>query len=111
VDAGLIGDVFRVHTWTNRPVWPQGIPQPTGQFDVPKELDWDLWLGTASGVEYTPEYLPFNWRGWWKFGTGALGDMACHILDPVFRILPIDYPTEVECSTTTNWAGFFQIAN
>ncbi len=111
IDAGLIGDVFRVHAWTDRPVWPQGIPKPAGEFEVPKELNWDLWLGTASGVDYHPEYLPFNWRGWWKFGTGALGDMACHILDPVFRILPIDYPTEVECSTTTNWEGFFKLAN
>src|SRR5215210_8976486 len=98
VDAGLIGDVHTVHCWTNRPVWPQGIPTPTGNFEVPKELDWNLWLGPAKKIDYNPAYLPFNWRGWWAFGTGALGDMACHIMDPVFRILPIDYPTEVECS-------------
>ena len=111
VDAGLIGDVHRVQAWTNRPVWPQGIPKPTGKFDIPKELDWNLWLGTATMMDYNPAYLPFNWRGWWKFGTGALGDMACHILDPVFRILPIDFPTEVECSVTTNWDGFFKVAH
>ena len=68
------------------------LPTPTGKFDIPKELDWDLWLGPAKFIDYNPAYLPFNWRGWWAFGTGALGDMACHIMDPIFRILPIDYP-------------------
>lgn len=111
VDAGLIGDVTRVLTWTNRPVWPQGIPTPTGKHDIPKELDWDLWLGPAQAMDFNPAYLPFNWRGWWQFGTGALGDMACHIMDAAFRVLPIDYPSEVECSTTTTWAGFFKEAN
>ncbi|HTF17694.1 MAG TPA: Gfo/Idh/MocA family oxidoreductase [Chryseolinea sp.] len=111
VDAGLIGDVTAVKTWTNRPVWPQGIPTPKGKFEVPKELDWDLWLGPAPYIDYNPAYLPFNWRGWWPFGTGALGDMACHIMDAPFRILPIDYPTEVECSTTTAWSDFFKEAD
>jgi predicted dehydrogenase len=107
VDAGLIGDVKNVLAWTNRPVWPQGIPTPTGKHEIPKELDWDLWLGVAKPIDFNPAYLPFNWRGWWNFGTGALGDMGCHIMDAAFRILPIDFPTEVECSTTTEWAGFF----
>jgi predicted dehydrogenase len=111
VDAGLIGDVTNVITWTNRPVWPQGIPTPTGKFEVPKEVDWDLWLGPASYIDFNPAYLPFNWRGWWPFGTGALGDMACHIMDAAFRILPIDFPTEVECSATTAWSDFFKEAN
>ncbi len=110
INAGLIGDVTNVQTWTNRPVWPQGIPTPTGKHEIPKELDWDLWLGPAQFIDYNPAYLPFNWRGWWNFGTGALGDMACHIMDAAFRILPIDYPSEVECSTTTSWAGFFKEA-
>jgi predicted dehydrogenase len=109
-DAGLIGEVTRVLSWTNRPVWPQGLPTPTGKYDIPKELDWDLWLGPAEYIDYNPTYLPFNWRGWYRFGTGALGDMACHILDPAFRILPIDYPSEVECSMSTVWSGFFQQA-
>src|SRR5690606_7602483 len=100
-----------VESWTNRPVWPQGIPAPTGNFDVPKELDWNLWLGTAQKIDYNPAYLPFNWRGWWRFGTGALGDMACHIMDPIYRILPIDYPTSVECSATQAWTGIFQDAD
>lgn len=103
IDAGMIGDVFRVETWTNRPVWPQGNPTPSGSFEVPKELDWNLWQGPAKAIPYNPAYLPFNWRGWWAYGTGALGDMACHIMDPVFRCLPIDYPTDVECSVATIW--------
>lgn len=111
VDAGLIGDVHTVHTWTNRPVWPQGIPTPTGKFEIPKEVDWDLWLGPAQYIDFNPAYLPFNWRGWWNFGTGALGDMACHIMDAAFRVLPIDYPSEVECSSTTAWSDFFKEAS
>lgn len=102
-DAGMIGTVTEAHAWTNRPVWPQGIPTPTGKFEVPTELDWDLWLGPAKYIDYHPAYLPFNWRGWWAFGTGALGDMACHIMDPVFRLLPIDYPDSAECSVATVW--------
>lgn len=111
VDAGLIGDVHSVLAWTNRPVWPQGIPAPEGKHDIPKELDWDLWLGPAQPVDYNPAYHPFNWRGWWAFGTGALGDMGCHVMDAAFRILPIDFPNEVECSATTEWSGFFQEAD
>lgn len=104
IDAGLIGDVHTAHAWTNRPVWPQGVPTPTGQHEVPKELDWDLWLGTAKAIPYNPAYLPFNWRGWWDYGTGALGDMACHIMDPIYRILPILYPDSVEASIATIWS-------
>jgi len=111
VDAGLIGEVDRVYAWSNRPVWPQGIPAPGGVHEIPGELDWDLWLGPAEQTPYNPAYVPFNWRGWWKFGTGALGDMGCHIMDPVFRILPIDYPSEVECSVTTAYEGFFKVAH
>ena len=103
-NAGLIGDVHTAHAWTNRPVWPQGVPTPTGQYEVPKELDWDLWQGTAKAIPYNPAYLPFNWRGWWAYGTGALGDMACHIMDPIYRILPILYPDSVECSVATIWS-------
>lgn len=103
INAGLIGDVQNAYAWTNRPVWPQGIPTPTGQHEIPKELDWDLWLGPAKKIDYNPAYLPFNWRGWWAFGTGALGDMACHIMDPIYRILPILYPDSVECSVATVW--------
>jgi predicted dehydrogenase len=102
-DAGMIGDVHTVQVWTNRPIWPQGLPTPTGTFAVPKELDWNLWLGPAKYIDYNPAYHPWSWRGWNAFGTGALGDMACHMMDPVFRLLPIDFPTEVECSIPTSW--------
>lgn len=102
-NANLLGDVHTVYVWTNRPLWPQGLPTPTGSFPVPKEVDWDLWLGPAKYIDYNPAYMPWNWRGWNAFGTGALGDMACHMMDPVFRILPIDFPTEVECSIPKSW--------
>ena len=111
IDAGLIGEVSRVYVWSDRPVWPQGVPAPTGTHAIPAELDWDLWLGPAQKIDYNPAYVPTDWRGWWRFGTGALGDMACHLMDPAFRILPIDYPTEVECSATAAYKGFFQVAN
>lgn len=101
-DSGIIGDVHKVLTWTNRPVWPQAIPTDK-TYEVPKELDYDLWLGPAKKVPYNEAYLPWNWRGWWPYGTGALGDMACHIMDPVYRILPIGYPTSVECSVAGTW--------
>ncbi len=109
--AGMIGDVTEAHAWTNRPVWPQGIPTPSGKFDTPSELNWDLWLGPAKGIDYNPAYLPFNWRGWWAFGTGALGDMACHIMDPIYRILPIDYPDSAECSVANIWKDMWAEGN
>lgn len=111
VDEGMIGKVFEAHAWTNRPVWPQGIPTPKGQFEIPKELDWDLWLGPAKHTDYNPAYLPFNWRGWWAFGTGALGDMACHIMDPIYRILPILYPESAECSVSNIWKNMWVEGN
>lgn len=110
-DAGLIGDIVEAKAWTNRPIWPQGVPKPTGTHPTPSELDWNLWLGTAPKEQYNPAYLPFNWRGWWNYGTGALGDMACHIMDPIYRILPIDYPSSAECSIPNQWNGMNQEAN
>lgn len=101
LDKGLIGKVNEVHIWTNRPVWPQGIPVPTSKPPLPESMspkDWELWVGTADWVDYHPLYHPFKWRGWWNFGTGALGDMGCHLIDPAFRVLGLGYPTEVECS-------------
>ncbi|GAA4300487.1 Gfo/Idh/MocA family oxidoreductase [Compostibacter hankyongensis] len=108
VQAGLIGPVHRVHCWTNRPVWPQGLPTPKEKQAVPPELDWNLWLGTAPQRDYNSAYLPFNWRGWWDYGTGALGDMACHIMDVPFRALQLQYPTEVQCSVGSVYSDFFQ---
>lgn len=109
--AGLIGEVTKVHAWTNRPVWPQGIAKPTDKHTIPDKLKWDLWVGPAAYTDYNPKYHPFNWRGWWDYGTGALGDMACHILDPVFRILPILYPNEVECSIPNHFIDAWTEAN
>jgi len=110
VQTGLIGDVHTVHVWTNRPVWPQGIPRPTGKFDIPSELNWDLWLGTAPPRDYNPIYVPANWRGWVDFGTGSLGDMGCHFIDVPYRALKLGYPVSVECSVTSVFTGFFQEA-
>ena len=109
-DADLIGDVHTVYCWTDRPVWPQGKPWPTEKIKIPKELEWDLWLGTAQDVNYIDNLVPFNWRGWWDFGTGALGDMACHIMEPPFKVLGLGSPTSVECSVGSVYTGFFNRA-
>jgi len=97
-DAGILGEVREVHSWTNRPVWPQGVKAPDhSKFIpvVPSTLDWNLWLGVAADRPYDPAYAPFNWRGYWDFGTGALGDMGCHILDGAFWALGLDAPSRV----------------
>jgi len=97
-DSGLIGNVHKVDVWTNRPVWPQGMKSPTDKPAILSNLDWDSWIGPAKWVDYHPLYHPFKWRGWWNFGTGALGDMGCHLMDPPYRVLGLGYPTEVESS-------------
>ena len=97
-NAGIIGDATALYIWTNRPVWPQGTGYPKGQEEVPKELDWNLWLGPAQMQDYHSGFVPFSWRGYWAFGTGALGDMGCHLIDPAFKTVGLGYPTEVECS-------------
>jgi predicted dehydrogenase len=96
--AGIIGDATALYIWTNRPVWPQGMGYPKGQEEVPKELDWNLWLGPAQMQDYHSGFVPFSWRGYWAFGTGALGDMGCHLIDPAFKTVGLGYPSEVECS-------------
>jgi predicted dehydrogenase len=91
---GIIGDVQEAHIWTNRPVWPQGIAAPLEAQPVPDTMDWDLWIGSAPERPYNGGYAPFKWRGWWDFGCGAVGDMACHIMDPAFWALKLaDAPT------------------
>ena len=100
IRAGMIGPVREVHIWTNRPIWPQGIGRPKDTPPVPKGLDWDLWLGPAPVRPYHPAYLPFKWRGWWDFGTGALGDIGCHALDHPFWALELCSPTSVEAETS-----------
>ena len=97
---GEIGEVTKVEAFTDRPIWPQGLNKPEGKTKVPKDLDWELFLGPAKFRDYNPIYHPWNWRGWWDFGTGALGDMACHILHPVFKGLKLGYPTRVQASST-----------
>ena len=99
VDSGKGGKIAEVKVWTNRPVWPQGLkmqdPDPGLK---PDSLDWNLWLGPASQKPYTPNLHPFNWRGWWEYGTGALGDVGCHLIDIPFRTLGLKYPKSAECS-------------
>jgi predicted dehydrogenase len=107
-NAGQIGDVHTVYAWTDRPVWPQGIAWPTQKAEVPKELDWDLWLGTAPKKDYIDKLVPFNWRGWWDYGTGALGDMGCHIIEPAFRVLGLQYVTDVQASIGTVYVDEFK---
>ena len=104
VRAGIIGKVHEVHTWTNRPIWPQGMQIKPPAKQVPSTLDWDLWLGPASWREYSDAYVPFKWRGWWDFGTGALGDMACHIMDMAFWSLQLQHPISVEAEFDGNTA-------
>jgi predicted dehydrogenase len=117
VQAGLIGEVRQAYVWTNRPIWPQGLVRPPGADPVPAGLDWNLWLGTAPWRDYKDEwpassttggngrrrnkvYAPFSWRGWLDFGTGALGDMACHTVNWPFRALKLGYPTEIEAESS-----------
>jgi predicted dehydrogenase len=114
VQAGLIGPVHNAYVWTNRPIWPQGLDRPEGSDPVPPGLDWDLWLGTAplrpfkasrggssgGGRRDGQVYQPFAWRGWQDFGTGALGDMACHTVNWPFRALNLGYPTEIEAESS-----------
>lgn len=98
VQAGVIGKPLELHVWSNRPVWPQGLARPEGEDPVPETLDWDLWLGPAARRPYKAKtYHTFAWRGWYEFGTGALGDMACHTVNMPFRALKLGYPTAIEC--------------
>jgi hypothetical protein len=97
IQAGIIGQVHEVHIWTNRPVWTQGMDRPPGEDPIPTTLDWDTWIGPAPMRPFkTGVYHPWNWRGWQDFGTGALGDMACHTVNMAFRGLNLGYPTEIE---------------
>ena len=95
--SGAIGNVTEVHAWTNRPAWPQGITEAPANSPVPPTLDWDLWLGVAKERPFSDDYLPFSWRGFFDFGSGALGDMACHILGAPNMALRLGAPTVVEC--------------
>ena len=100
IHAGLIGTVREVHIWTDRPIWPQGLDRPKETPPAPAGLDWNLWLGVAPDRPYHPSYLPFKWRGWWDFGTGALGDIGCHALDAPFWALDLGQPDWMEAETS-----------
>lgn len=105
--AGAIGSVREVHIWTDRPTnglfkiyWPQGVDRPKETPPTPDTMDWDLWLGPAPARPYHEAYAPFRWRGWWDFGTGALGDIGCHTFDPAFRALKLGHPQSVQATST-----------
>jgi predicted dehydrogenase len=102
LDAGAIGPVREVHCWTNRPIWPQGMPRPAETPPVPAGLDWDLWLGPAPTRPFHTTYHPFGWRAWQDFGAGAMGDMACHVMDAAYTILRLGAPTSIIANIAYN---------
>ena len=108
LQAGVIGPVREVHVWSDRAgrLWKQGIPRPTDMPPVPSTLDWGLWLGPIRERPYHPAYAPVQWRGWLDFGTGALGDMGCHIIDHPVWALKLGAPTFVEARTTLDGSFF-----
>jgi predicted dehydrogenase len=112
IKAGVLGAVKEIHIWTNRPIWNQGDPRPAAS-EPPKYLDWNLWLGPAAERPYgfypasmpkrpaaSPAYHPFHWRGWWDFGTGALGDIGCHTMNMPFMALDLRRPLWVQAETS-----------
>lgn len=105
-DADTIGDVHTVYVWTNRPIWPQGIPWPKPAASTPQGLDWDLWLGTAPEKEYVDGLIPGSWRGWWDYGTGALGDLGCHLVEAPFSVLNLKYPMDVQATVGSVYTDF-----
>lgn len=105
IRRGDIGAVTAVHIWTNRPIWPQGGGRPAGEQPVPEHVKWDLWLGPAPFRPYNDAYHPFKWRGWLDFGTGALGDMACHTMNMAVSALELYEPTSIEAMPDPDWKG------
>jgi predicted dehydrogenase len=103
IHSGALGQIKEVHTWTDRPIWPQGVERPEGEDAVPANLNWDVWLGPSPVRPFKKGvYHRFNWRGWWDFGCGALGDMACHTMDGLFWALDPGYPTAIEPIAVTS---------
>ncbi|MCX6329530.1 MAG: Gfo/Idh/MocA family oxidoreductase, partial [Bacteroidia bacterium] len=100
IQNGEIGEITKVEAFTDRPIWPQGLNRPAKEEPIPETLKWDLFIGPAPKRPYNSIYHPWNWRGWWDFGTGALGDMACHIMHPIFKSLKLKYPVKVQGSST-----------
>jgi Oxidoreductase family, NAD-binding Rossmann fold/Oxidoreductase family, C-terminal alpha/beta domain len=102
VQSGIIGNITELHVWTNRPIWPQGMPRPIGADPVPAGLHWEQWLGPAPVRPFKKGvYHPFAWRGFKDFGTGAQGDMACHTVNMPYRGLKLGYPSLVQCEETS----------
>lgn len=95
IRAGIVGKVKEIHAWTNRPIWAQGFKSPPTAESIPDAIDWNQWIGPAPHVGYSPKIAPFAWRGWWDYGTGALGDMACHIMDMGYWAMDLPAPTAV----------------
>lgn len=95
IRAGVVGKVQEIHAWTNRPIWPQGFAKAPAKEPVPTGIDWQQWVGPAPWVDFSPQIAPFSWRGWWNYGTGALGDMACHIMDLGFWSMQARAPRTV----------------
>ncbi|MBN2137617.1 MAG: Gfo/Idh/MocA family oxidoreductase [Sedimentisphaerales bacterium] len=108
---GAIGNVTHVHTWSDRPIWPQAIDRPKDTPPVPEGLDWDLWLGPAPQRPYHPIYVPFKWRGWYDFGTGALGDMGCHTFAHIAKALKLAAPKYVYASSSKLYGETFPAAS
>lgn len=100
MDDGAFGDVLELHSWSNRPIWPQGMTKAPGAQEPPKSLDWDSWLGPMEMRPYSKSYLPFSWRGWWDFGAGAMGDMACHNMDPAFWTCQLGLPESIKAEAS-----------
>jgi len=98
--GGSLGKIQEVHVFTNRPVWPQGGDRPKPADKTPENIDWDLWLGPAPERPFAAGYHPFSWRGWWDFGTGALGDMACHTFNMPFAGVGLKNPTSIQAECT-----------
>jgi predicted dehydrogenase len=100
LQSEVIGPIRKVEAFTDRPIWPQGLNRPEPGMWVPETLDWDLFIGSTRMRPYHKLYTPWNWRGWWDFGVGALGDMGCHALHPVYVGLDLKYPSKIQASST-----------
>ena len=104
--AGAVGNVREIHAWSNREhyISPNGVARPKDTPPIPDALDWDLWLGPAQYRPYNPAYCPWNWRSWWDFGTGILGDIGCHELSALFKALKLGSPSTIEARSSSDQA-------
>ena len=109
LSSGAIGPVSEVHVWTEHPIYPAAATRPADTPSVPYGLDWDLWIGTAPMRPYHPLYHPWIWRSWWDFGSGTIGDMACHAMHVFYNALELTAPSRVYASRTTMHGGYFQM--